>query len=376
MKAKYLLIGALCLLAACSRPALTESGLDPRNFEDVYDGRPTALYTLRNAAGMEVCITNFGGRIVSVMVPDKDGVLRDVVLGFDKVSDYFPENNLTDFGASIGRYANRIDHGHIAIDGKEYQLPINNDPHTLHGGPRGWQYKVYNVLEEGAQSLRLQMISPDGDEGFPGGVTAEVEFVLNNDNSLSISYSAVADAPTVINLTNHSYFNLSGDPANHKIEADELWLNATCFTPVDDTFMTTGEIVPVAGTAFEFRIPKLIGRDINADEDQLRNGRGYDHNWVLDTAGDINEAAAELWCPETGIDLKVYTDEPGIQVYAGNFLDGTVKGKGGVAYGHRTAICLETQHYPDSPNKPQWPSVVLRPGEKYNSHCTFAFSVR
>lgn len=334
------------------------------------------LHTLRNASGMEVSITNYGGRIVSVMVPDRNGVMRDVVLGFDKLEDYFPENNQTDFGAAIGRYANRIDHGHLCIDGVEYQLPVNNFGHTLHGGPAGWQYKFYEVVEAGDNVLKLKMNSPDGDENFPGNVEAVVTYTLTDDNALDIRYEARTDAPTVINMTNHAYFNLSGDPAGHRITDDELYLNASAYTPVDDTFMTTGEIVPVEGSPFDFRTPKLIGRDIDAEDVQLANGHGYDHNWVLDTAGDITKVAAELYCPASGIDLKVYTDEPGIQVYAGNFLDGTVTGKGGVVYGHRTAICLETQHYPDSPNKPQWPSVVLRPGETYNSHCIFAFGIK
>ncbi|MBQ9311200.1 MAG: galactose mutarotase [Bacteroidales bacterium] len=334
------------------------------------------LYTLRNTSGMEVCITDFGGRIVSLNVPDREGVLRDVVLGFDRLEDYYPENNQTDFGAAIGRYANRIDHGHLCIDGKEYQLPVNNFGHTLHGGPEGWQYKFYEVVEAEADRLVLRMSSPDGDQNFPGNVEATVTYTLTDDNALDIRYEAVTDAPTVINMTNHAYFNLSGNPAEHRITDDILYLNASAYTPVDDTFMTTGEILPVEGTPFDFREPKLIGRDIDADDEQLANGHGYDHNWVLDTAGDINCVAAELYCPETGIDLKVFTDEPGIQVYAGNFLDGTVTGKGGVVYAHRTAICLETQHYPDSPNKPDWPSVVLRPAQTYSSHCIFSFSTK
>ena len=338
--------------------------------------REPQLYTLRNASGMEVCITDFGGRIVSWMVPDRDGVMRDVVLGFDELKDYYPERNQTDFGASIGRYANRIRDGVITIDGKSWQLPQNNFGHCLHGGTLGWQYKFYDAVEVGPDRLTLKMVSPDGDQGFPGCVTALVHFTLTDAGALDIRYEATTDAPTYVNLTNHSYFNLSGDPAVHSICDDELWLNASAYTPVDDSFMTTGEIAPVEGTPFDFRVPKLIGQDIDADDDQIRNGRGYDHNWVLDTAGDDSVAAARLYCPQTGIELTVYTDEPGIQVYAGNFLDGTVTGKGGVVYGRRTAICLETQHYPDSPNKPQWPSALLRPGDTYTSHCVFAFGLR
>ena len=373
-KALFTLCAAAFLTACSTQVPLTQSGLDPKAFESSYNGAPTALYTLTNTHGMEVCITNFGGRIVSILVPDRDGEMRDVVLGFDKVQDYFPENNQTDFGAAIGRYANRINQGRFTLDGVEYQLPLNNFGHCLHGGPTGWQYQVYKVLEADGQQLKLGLTSPDGDNGFPGNVQATVTYTLTEDNGLDIAYEATTDAPTVINMTNHAYFNLSGNPATHSITDDVLWINATHFTPVDSTFMTTGEILPVAGTPFDFTQAKPIGQDIQADCQQVRNGRGYDHNWCLDTDRDIAALAAELYCPESGINLKVYTDEPGIQVYAGNFLDGSVTGKKGIAYPLRSAICLETQHYPDSPNKPQWPSVVLRPRETYTSHCIFSFN--
>ena len=333
------------------------------------------IYTLTNKSGMQVKITNYGGRIMSILVPDRDGNMKDVVLGFDGVEDYFPENNQTDFGAAIGRYANRIQNGRITLDGVQYQLPQNNFGHCLHGGPSGWQYQSYQVVEADAAHLKLLMESPDGDNGFPGNVKAYVTYTLTDDNAIDIAYEATTDAATVINMTNHSYFNLSGNPAR-SIEGDILWISATRFTPVDSTFMTSGEIVPVAGTPFDFTAPKAIGKDIGAGCEQLRNGNGYDHNWCLDTAGDISKVACELYCPESGIDLKVYTDEPGIQVYSGNFLDGTVTGKKGIVYEKRSAICLETQHYPDSPNKAHWPSVELRPGEVYHSHCIFVFGVK
>ena len=353
-----------------------KSGIDPEAFHVERDGKWINLYTLTNKAGMEVSITNFGGRIVSVMVPDKKGEYKDVVLGFDNIQDYFPENNQTDFGATIGRYANRINQGKITVEGVEYQLPQNNYGHCLHGGPNGWQYKVAEVVAGSGNTLKLKFDSPDGEANFPGHVTAYVTFTLTEDNAIDIRYEATTDKTTVINMTNHSYFNLSGDPANHSVEEDELYINASNFTPVDDTFMTTGEIAPVEGTPMDFRKAKLVGKDINADYDQLHNGKGYDHNWVLDTKGDDTVLAAELYCPQTGIALKQYTDEPGVQVYAGNFLDGTVTGKKGVVYNFRHAICLETQKYPDTPNKPDWPSATLKPGEKYTSHCVFAFSVR
>ncbi|MBQ6177106.1 MAG: galactose-1-epimerase [Bacteroidales bacterium] len=379
MKKLLILIGAVALLAGCNQKkevALTASGLNPENFVDTFNDAPTALYTLTNANGMEVCITNFGGRIVSILVPDNQGQMKDVVLGFDKVSDYFPHNNQTDFGASIGRYANRINQGKITLDGKEYQLPQNNFGHCLHGGPTGWQYQVYECVEADAKHVKLLRVSPDGDNNFPGEVKAYVTYTLTDDNKIDIAYEATTDATTVINMTNHSYFNLAGDPANHSVTEDILYVNSSYYTPVDDTYMTTGEIATVLDTPFDFRSAHAVGRDIAADNEQIRNGNGYDHNWVLDTKGDITKVAVELWCPTTGIDLKVYTDEPGIQIYSGNFLDGTVTGKKGVQYLQRRGICLETQKYPDTPNKPEWPSAVLRPGETYHSHCIFAFSVK
>ena len=377
----FVFCAAALLIMGCGGKKKAEvtglkSGIDPEAFHVERDGKWINLYTLTNKAGMEVSITNFGGRIVSVMVPDKKGEYKDVVLGFDNIQDYFPENNQTDFGATIGRYANRINQGKITVEGVEYQLPQNNYGHCLHGGPNGWQYKVAEVVAGSGNTLKLKFDSPDGEANFPGHVTAYVTFTLTEDNAIDIRYEATTDKTTVINMTNHSYFNLSGDPANHSVEEDELYINASNFTPVDSTFMTTGEIAPVEGTPMDFRKAKLVGKDINADYDQLHNGKGYDHNWVLDTKGDDTVLAAELYCPETGIALKQYTDEPGVQVYAGNFLDGTVTGKKGVVYNFRRAICLETQKYPDTPNKPDWPSATLKPGEKYTSHCVFAFSVR
>lgn len=377
-----LLAGAVVssCVSGTSKDVRTASGLDPQNFVSVYDGDSTALYTLKNANGMEVCITNFGGRIVSIMVPDKAGKMQDVVLGFDSVQSYFPENNQTDFGAAIGRYANRINQGKFTLDGTEYQLPRNNFGHCLHGGTdmgtKGWQYRVYRMMECNDSTLVLGIESKDGDNGFPGTVKAQVKYTVKSDNSLDITYAATTDKPTIINMTNHSYFNLSGDP-NKPITDQQLTINASRYTPVDSTYMTTGEILPVAGTPMDFTNAKLVGAEIEKrDFEQIKNGNGYDHNWVLDTNGDDTKEAVNLFCLATGIRLQVYTNEPGIQVYTGNFLDGTVKGKGGIVYQQRTGICLETQKYPDTPNKPEWPSAVLRPGEMYHSHCIFKFSVQ
>ncbi len=360
------------LLSACGTKT-TLSGLDPADFLAEKDGKSCALYTLKNKNGMEVCITNFGGRIVSVVVPDRTGTGRDVVLGFDNIRDYISVPS--DFGAVIGRYANRIDRGRIVLDGDTIQLPRNNYGHCLHGGPDGWQYKVFDVRTSEDSLLILDLVSPDGDASFPGQVTAAVTYRLTEDNALDIAYRAVTDRKTVINLTNHSYFNLSGNPAL-PITDHLLQLDADAYTPVDSTFMTTGEIQTVHGTPMDFTSEKPIGRDIDRfDFPQLKNGKGYDHNWVLNQTDPMKRACARLSSPRTGIVLEVFTDEPGLQVYTGNFLDGTVTGKRGIAYPHRAAVCLETQHYPDSPNKPQWPSVVLEPGQTYQSRCIYKFSV-
>ena len=356
-----------------SEPSLTASGLNPEKFVKNIEGKNTAHYTLTNKNGGEVCITNFGGRIVSILVPDKNGEKKDIVLGFDNIDDY--QNISSDFGACIGRYANRINQGKITVDGVEYQLPQNNYGHCLHGGPQGWQYKVYDVEKVTENTLSLTLNSPDGDANFPGNVVAKVTYTLTDNNAIDIAYEATTDKTTVINMTNHSYFNLTGD-ASKPVTECLLTINADNYTPVDSTFMTTGEILPVENTPMDFRAAKAIGAEINNyDFVQLKNGNGYDHNWVLNTAGDIKQVAAKVVCPETGITLEVYTDEPGIQIYTGNFLDGTVKGKKAIAYPQRSAICLETQKYPDTPNKPEWPSAILKPGEKYTSHCIFAFGV-
>ena len=383
-KSMLMPLGALVVMAAASctgkkdAQAVTASGLDPQNFVAVVDGDTTGLFTLKNANGMEVNITTYGGRIVSMMVPNRSGELTDVVLGFDSVQAYFPENNKTDFGASIGRYANRINQGKFVIDADTFQLPQNNFGHCLHGGTDmgtlGWQYRVYQAEQPNDTTLILTLEDADGNNGFPGTVNAKVTFTLSSDNALAIDYEATTDKPTIINLTNHSYFNLSGD-ATKPITGETLWIDSDCFTPVDSTFMTTGSIDTVAGTPFDFREAKTIGTDITADNEQIKNGNGYDHNWVLNTAGDASRPAIRLSDADSGIVMEVLTNEPGVQVYTGNFLDGTVTGKKGIVYNQRAAICLETQHYPDSPNKPQWPSVVLRPGETYNSHCVYKFSV-
>lgn len=372
---RMIILLCAALTAACAggqQDGLTLSGLKQSDFQSEADGKKTDLFILKNDNGMEVCVTNFGGRIVSVMVPDRDGIMRDVVLGFDRIADY--ETIPSDFGATIGRYANRIGQGRITLDGTEYQLPQNNYGHCLHGGPRGFQYRVFDAVQKSDREVELTYTAKDGEEGFPGNFDCRVTMTLTDDNAIDIRYAAETDKTTVVNMTNHSYFNLDGDPSKDNSE----WLltvNADSYTPVDSTFMTTGEIAPVADTPMDFRTPAPIGERIGQDFEQLKNGNGIDHNWVLNTRGNIAEPCASLESPATGIRLDVYTTEPGIQVYCGNFLDGTVKGKKGTAYGFRAAVCLETQKYPDTPNKPEWPSAVLRPGEKYESRCIYKFSV-
>lgn len=377
-KMNFWLFGmAMMLLSACtggeSGNKTTLSGLVKTDFQTKVGGKSTDLFVLKNTNGMEVCITNFGGRIVSIMVPDKEGSMKDVVLGFDSIQDYIKYP--TDFGASIGRYANRINKGRFAINGQEYQLPQNNFGHCLHGGPKGFQYRVFDVDTVGAQTLRLSYLSKDGEEGFPGNLACRVTFRLTDDNAIDISYAAETDKLTIVNMTNHSYFNLDGDPSCSN--ADYLLaIDADYYTPVDSTFMTTGAIAEVEGTDMDFRVPTAVGQRINHyDFEQLKNGNGYDHNWVLNAKGDINRKCATLASLKTGIVLDVYTNEPGIQIYAGNFLDGSLSGKKGIVYNQRASVCLETQKFPDTPNKPMWPSALLNPGEKYNSRCIYKFSV-
>ena len=378
MKYTLLSYGRAILLFSCtsttSHEVLTMSGLNPTRFEKTLDNnKSTKLYTLRNSTGMEVCITNFGARIVSIMGPDKNGNMEDVVLGFDNIEDYIQIP--TDFGASIGRYANRIGQGKITIDGQEIQLPQNNYGHCLHGGPTGWQNQVFKANQKDDKTITLTIESPDGDNNFPGNVIANVTYTLTDDNAIDIRYDAITDKKTIINMTNHSYFNLNGDPSVNSMN-QILYLSADSITPVDDTFMTNGTMVAVADSPFDFNTPKAIETDVNNfDCEQIKFGKGFDHNWVLKTKGDINQVAAKLSSPITGISLEVYTNEPGIQVYTGNFLDGTVKGKKGIVYPQRASVCLETQHYPDSPNKPHWPSVILEVGKTYQSRCIFKFGI-
>ena len=325
------------------------------------------VYTLQ-AGHVQADITNLGARIMRLLV---DGT--DVVQGFDRPEDYLPENHLNDFGAVIGRYANRLAGGRIALDWDIIQLPQNNGPNCLHGGPRGWQYKVYDVVDATDTRLELAMVSPDGDQRFPGTVQVKVVYTLSPDGTLRIDYHAETDQLTVINMTNHSYFNLNGDLSS-SIHNHLLQIDADRYTPIDEVSIPLGEHAPVSGTPFDFRTAKPIGQDIAADDPQLLIGRGYDHNYVLNTQGTAERPCARLESPLTGIAMEVRTTAPGMQLYTGNFLDGIV-GKGGIPYPRRSAVCLETQQYPDSPNH-HWPEStgLLHPGKPFDSTTIFTFS--
>lgn len=351
----------------------TRSGLERADFRTTVRGDSTDLFVLRNAAGMEVCITNYGGRIVSVMVPDVAGRFRDVVLGFDRIDEYTAKPS--SFGATVGRVANRIAYGHFVLDSDTIQLDINSGEHTIHGGSTGWQYQVFDAEQSNDSTLVLTYVSPDGEAGFPGQVTAEVIYALNSQQELSICYEARTTARTVLNMTNHSFFNLSGNHGEDVL-GDVLYVNASRYTPLDSTLITTGEQLPVAGSPFDFTVPTPIGEALARDtaHAQLGIAQGFDHNFVLNTFGDVGTLAARLYSPVSGIALEVYTDEPGLQVYTGNMLDGSRTGKGNQPYHKRTAVCLETQHFPDSPNKPHWPTTVLEPGGLYQSTCIYRFT--
>ncbi|MDO4195959.1 MAG: aldose epimerase family protein [Prevotellaceae bacterium] len=386
MKIKNLLIACglgVALFTACSGDnGLTKSELDPAKFDSIVDNKEVHLYTLTNADGMEVCVTNYGARIVSVMAKDKNGAFRDVVLGFDNLNQYITvEGN--NFGAAIGRYGNRINKGKITVAGKQYQLTQNNYGHCLHGGNNGYHANVFDVKEVTENKLVLTFRDEFGKEQFPGNLDVTITYTLTDDNALDILYEATTDEETICNLTNHSYFNLSGHPEaenwNH-----EMFINADNYTPVDSTFMTTGEIRPVYGNQFDFTKAKALSTCI-ADTTgynglQIKWGMGIDHNFCLNTykdgKGDDTKVAATLYSPESGIQMSVYTNEPGVQVYTGNFLDGTVAGKKGIKYPKQASVCLETQKYPDSPNKKDWPQPYLKPGEQYTSHTVYKFSTK
>jgi aldose 1-epimerase len=363
---------------ACSsgppeRGAAQEDHLTREPFGTTPTGEAVALLTLTNARGMELRVMTYGGIIVSLKVPDRAGNPGDVVLGYDSLAGYLRDSPY--FGALVGRYGNRIAKGRFALHGTGYQLATNNGPNHLHGGVRGFDKVVWTAEPfegEGGIGVRLTYTSPDGDEGYPGTLRAMVTYTLTDRNELILDYEATTDRATLVNLTQHSYFNLagSGDILGH-----DLTIAAEGFTPVDATLIPTGDIAPVAGTPFDFRTPQTIGARIGDDDEQLRRGGGYDHNFVLTRSGAELALAARLVDSTSGRTLEIRTTEPGVQFYSGNFLDGSITGKGGVVYQRRAALCLETQHFPDSPNQPGFPSTILEPGQTYRSRTVWTFGV-
>ena len=366
---------AIVSLVACKNEVAnvkTLSGLNTKDFVAEVKGKKTELYILKNSLGLEACITNYGGRVVSLLVPDRNKQLKDVVLGYGSIAEYVASSG--NYGALIGRYGNRIKDGMFTLDDIVYQLPKNNGDHCLHGGPNGFDVQVWDAEKIDAQTLKLTYLSKDGEEGFPGNLNVTVIYKLRDDNALDIQYEATTDKPTVVNLTNHSYFNLSGDLGT-QIRDHYIRINADSFNVVDETLIPMG-IMSVENTPLDLRQMTLVDHGIDSDYEQIVLGRGYDHNWVLNTKGDISQIAAKAYHDGSGILMDVYTTEPGIQLYTGNFMNVSDNGKLGVTYMHRGALCLETQHYPNSPNTPSFPSTVLRPGEKYTSRCIYAFRMQ
>jgi aldose 1-epimerase len=351
-----------------------ELNVNPEAFQQTVNGKQTDLYVLTNKNGVKAAITNYGGRVVSLQVPDKNGKFDDIALGYDSLSNYL--NNAEQyFGALIGRYGNRIEKGTFTLDGKKFSLATNNGPNHLHGGDVGFNDRVWEAEKLDDQNLRLTYVSEHMEEGYPGRLTAKVLYTLTPNNELRIEYMAVTDRKTVVNLTNHTYFNLQG-AASSKITDHEVMFNADHYTPIDSTLIPTGKIAPVEGTPFDFTETTAIGARINNDNQQLKYGKGYDHNWVLNKEDrNTMTLAAKVTEPESGRIMKIYTTEPGLQFYSGNFLDGSVTGKKGEPYKYRTGFCMEPQHYPDSPNNPDFPSTVLKPGEIYHTISVYEFGV-
>jgi aldose 1-epimerase len=340
------------------------------------DGKEVWLFTFENSSGMKASITNYGAIVVTLLVPDRNGKLEDVVLGYDKVEGYLEDSPY--FGAIVGRYGNRIAKGRFSINGQEYKLATNNNENHLHGGIKGFDKVVWDAetIEDGDNlGLKLTYLSKDNEEGYPGNLKVTVTYLLTQDNELKINYSGTTDKATPVNLTNHSYFNLAGQGDGTILE-HELTLNADRFTPVDAGLITTGELQPVAGTPMDFRTPFKIGARIDNDDQQIKYGGGYDHNWIINKQNSPLALAAKLFEPSTGRVMEVLTTEPGIQFYSGNFLDGSLTGKDGKVYKYRYGLCLETQHYPDSPNKPEFPSCILEPGKTYQTRTVYRFSTK
>lgn len=358
---------------ACA--AAPKRGVTRAAFGTTRDGKPVEIHTLTNANGVELRAITYGGIITSLKVPDRSGTQGDIVLGLDTIDGYLKDSSF--IGALIGRYGNRIAKGQFTLDGKLFTLPTNNGPNHLHGGNKGFDKVMWNAApgENGeGVSVTFTRTSPDGEEGYPGNLQVSVRYLVTDNNELAIDYRATTDKPTPVNLTQHSYFNLAADGGD--ILGHELTLNASRYMPVDDTLIPSGELAPVQGTPFDFRRATAIGARISADHGQLKNGAGYDHNWVLDRTGPSLETAARVVELKSGRTLEIATTEPGIQLYSGNFLDGSIAGKSGHVYKQHAGFCLETQHYPDSPNHPSFPSTILQPGRTYSSKTVYTFGVQ
>ena len=371
----------IIVLCACSNSKKnahqndTEIALIPDSaYNTDFGGKKIALYTLESGNGITMQVTNFGGRVVSLWVPDRTGQYQDIVYSHPSIDQHINYQGERCLGPIVGRFANRIAKGRFELDGVQYQLPLNNNGQTLHGGINGFDMKVWNVDTTTTNSIALSYISPDGEEGFPGTVTVKMVYTLTPDNEFKISYQATTDKPTHVNLSHHSFFNLKG-AGNGTITDHLLTINSSAITPVDSVLIPTGETLQVEGTPFDFRKPTAIGDRINQDNLQLRNGGGYEHNWIIDrkTPNDI-EFIASLYEPISGRKMEVWSDQPALQFYSGNFLDGKVIGKYGKAHNYREAVALETQKYPDTPNQPSFPSTRLNPGETYNQTCIYKFS--
>lgn len=347
-----------------------------KQFGKLSDGREVTLYTLRNKAGATVTITNLGAALVSINVPDRKGILGDVILGHDDAQGYVQDNSY--LGFIVGRYGNRIGEGRFSLNGKEYQLDINDGANHLHGGKDGFHRKLWKAtINENSviASITMRYFSPDGEQGYPGNVTLDVTYWWNDNNQLTIEYVGTTDEPTILNPTSHGYFNLTGNSKNTILD-HELMIVAERYTPVDAELIPTGKLESVEGTPLDFRLSKRIGARINEPFEQLRLGKGYDHNWVLNGHDKTVRLAATVYDPQSGRFMEVLTDQPGLQFYSGNFLNGSLTGKGGIAYQYRTALCLEAQHFPDSPNKPGFPSVIVRPGNMYRQTTIYKFSTK
>ncbi len=372
MKNTFIILAIITLFSCSPQPKQPEK-INEETFAGMVDGKEVKLFTLENANGVLTQITNFGGRVVSLWVPDKNGDFEDIVTGYNTLDDYLNSKEIY-YGALIGRYGNRIAKGQFVLNDTVYSLVQNNDLNHLHGGTKGFNDVVWEASQPDGQSLVLQYTSPHMEEGYPGNLDVKVQYQLTNENELKIEYWATTDRPTPVNLTHHSFFNLKGD-GNGTINDHILQINADFYTPVDEGLIPTGEIAPVEGTPMDFRAPTAIGERVDDDFEQLKYGLGYDHNWVLIPAESGLNFAARVVEPASGRTMEVYTNEPGLQFYGGNFLDGTDTGKYGKSYEFRSSFCLETQHFPDSPNQPDFPSTILKPGEEYYSVCVYKFGV-